>query len=320
MAENLSWELYRTFLAVLTEGSLSGAARALGITQPTAGRHIMALEAAFGLTLFTRSQSGLLPTQEALALRGYAAALRSTAAALERAAASHGPGVTGVVRVSASDVIGVEVLPPIIAGLRRAHPGLVVELVTTNRVQDVLQREVDIAVRMAQPSQDALVARRIGDVELGLYAQAGYVERHGVPATLPELARHTLIGFDQLTPFLREAGKALPVWKREAFALRADSDLAQLALLRAGCGIGFCQTAIARRDALVRILPKAVSVKFATWVVMHEDLRGSLRCTATFDALAQGLRSYIADAQAVRASPPKRSARKSTNTRSRGSM
>ncbi|MGG1945994.1 LysR family transcriptional regulator [Trinickia sp. NRRL B-1857] len=320
MTSNLSWELYRTFLAVLTEGSLSGAARALGITQPTVGRHVAALETAFGQTLFTRSQSGLLPTDAALALRGYAATLRSTAAALERAAASQGPGVAGVVRVSASDIIGVEVLPSVIAELRRSHPELVVELVTTNRLQDVLQREVDIAIRMAQPSQDALIARRIGDVELGLYARADYVERHGTPATLAELAGHALIGFDQLTPFLREAGKALPVWKREAFALRADSDLAQLALLRAGCGIGFCQTAIARRDALVRVLPKAVSLKLQTWVVMHEDLRGSLRCTATFDALARALKAYAGGADVMRASPPSRSAKKSTNTRSRGGM
>ncbi|WP_206950980.1 LysR family transcriptional regulator [Trinickia acidisoli] len=294
MASNLSWELYRTFLAVLTERSLSGAARALGITQPTAGRHVAALEAAFGQTLFTRSQSGLLPTEAALALRGYACALQSTAAALERAAASHGTGLAGVVRVSASDVIGVEVLPSVIAELRRAHPELVVELVPTDRIQDVLQREVDIAVRMAEPSQGALIARRIGEVELGMYARADYVEEHGEPATLADLARHALIGFDQVTPFLREAGKAFPIWKREAFALRTDSTLAQLALIRAGCGIGICQNGIAQRDSLVRLLPDAVALKLQTWVVMHEDLRGSPRCTATFDALVRGLQAYIA--------------------------
>ena len=99
-----------------------GAARALGITQPTAGRHVAALEAAFGQTLFTRSPSGLLPTEAALALRGHAEALRSAAAAFERAAASHGAGVRGIVRISASDVIAVEVLPPMLAQLRRNHP------------------------------------------------------------------------------------------------------------------------------------------------------------------------------------------------------
>ncbi len=122
MTSGIGWELYRSFLSVLAEGSLSGAARALGVAQPTVGRHVAALEKALGLALFTRSQVGLLPTQAALSLRSYAEAMRSTAAALERAATSQGTGVRGTVRVTASDVVGVEVLPPIIAGLRDEHP------------------------------------------------------------------------------------------------------------------------------------------------------------------------------------------------------
>src|SRR5262249_4342674 len=121
----IGWELYRSFLGVLTEGSLSGAARTLGITQPTVGRHIAALEQELGIVLFTRSQAGLLPTEAAASLRTYAEAMESTAAALERVAGSHsGEGVVkGVVRVSCSDVIGVEVLPPVIAQLRKTYPG-----------------------------------------------------------------------------------------------------------------------------------------------------------------------------------------------------
>lgn len=118
----IGWEFYRTFLAVLTEGSLSGAARSLGITQPTVGRHISALEASFDQALFTRSQTGLLPTEAALALRGHAEAMRSTAAALERMATGQGHLVSGTVRISASEVIGVEVLPPMLASLRKVHP------------------------------------------------------------------------------------------------------------------------------------------------------------------------------------------------------
>ncbi|WP_233872334.1 LysR family transcriptional regulator [Paraburkholderia adhaesiva] len=295
MASNLNWELYRTFLAVLTEGSLSGAARALGITQPTAGRHIEALEAAFGQPLFTRSQTGLLPTEAASALRGYAEAMRSTAAALERAAAGHGAATSGVVRISASEVISVEVLPPVIAELRRTHPGLVVELVATNRVQDLLQREVDIAVRMTQPKQEMLIARRIGSVEVGLFARDDYLAERGTPSTVDDLAAHALIGFDEATPYLRAATKQLPLWRRDAFAIRTSSDVAQLAMIRAGCGIGFCQTGVARRDArLVRVLAKPCALGLDTWITMHEDLRGNPRCRAAFDALAQGLSAYIA--------------------------
>ncbi|VVD84654.1 LysR family transcriptional regulator [Pandoraea communis] len=295
MTANLSWDLYRTFLSVLTEGSLSGAARALGITQPTVGRHIAALEAALGQALFTRSQTGLLPTDAAESLRAHALAMQHTALAFERAAASDGDGVNGVVRISASEVVGVEVLPPILSALRRAHPQLTLELVPTNRIQDLLHREVDIAVRMAAPQQDALIARRVGNIDIGLHARDDYLTRYGTPSSMTELARHALIGFDQMTPFLREATRNVPLWSRDAFAFRADSDLAQLAMIRAGYGIGGCQVPLARRDArLVRVLPNAFRFKLPTWVTMHEDLRQSARCKAVFDALVAGLSAYMA--------------------------
>jgi len=295
MAQDIGWELYRSFLAVLAEGSLSGAARALGVAQPTVGRHVACLEKSLNLALFTRSQIGLMPTEAALSLRIYAESMQSTAAALERAAASQGSGVRGTVRVTASDVIGVEVLPPIIARLRNQHPELAVELVLTDRVQDLLRREADIAVRMVRPRQELLVARRLGQIELGLYAHQHYIERHGAPGNIAELAKHSLIGFDQMTAFVRTAGKAFSAWRREAFAMRTDNNLAQLALIRSGAGIGVCQAAIARRDgAMVRILPKLVSLSLETWVTMHEDLRNSPRCRVTFDALVKGLQQYVA--------------------------
>ena len=286
--------MYRSFLAVLNEGSLSGAARALGVAQPTVGRHIASLEKSLNLALFTRSQTGLMPTEAALALRSYAESMNSTAAALERVAASQGSGVRGTVRMTASDVIGVEVLPPIIASLRDEHPELVVELVLTDRMQDLLRREADIAVRMARPRQELLVARRIGEIELGLYAHQRYLSRHGTPKSMADVAHHALIGFDQPTLFVRGAGKSLSGWRREAFAMRTDNNLAQLALIRAGAGIGVCQAAIARRDdALVRLFPRQFSLPLDTWITMHEDLRHSPRCRVAFDALVEGLQRYI---------------------------
>jgi DNA-binding transcriptional LysR family regulator len=294
MVSDIGWEMYRSLLAVLNEGSLSGAARALGVAQPTVGRHVAFLEKALKLALFTRSHTGLMPTEAALALRSYAQSMESTAAALERAAASQGSGVRGTVRITASDVIGVEVLPPIIAGLRDAHPELVVELVLTDRMQDLLRREADIAVRMARPRQELLVARHVGRIDLGLYAHQRYLSRHGTPGSLADVAGHALIGFDQPTLFVRGAGKSLSGWRREAFAMRTDNNLAQLALIRAGAGIGVCQAAIAGRDdALVRLLPKQFSLPLETWITMHEDLRNSPRCRVTFDALVKGLQQYI---------------------------
>jgi DNA-binding transcriptional LysR family regulator len=288
------WELYRTFLAVVREGSLSGAARALGLTQPTAGRHVDALERALGVALFIRTQQGLSPTEAALALRPFAESMEATSAALLRAASSHGDGVRGTVRITASDVVAVEVLPPILADLHAAHPELTIELAPSNRMEDLLRREADIAVRMQRPSQGVLIARHVGGIELGIYAHRRYLERHGAPATVGDLAHHTLIGYDKENAFLRSVRAQLPWVQRSRFALRTDSDLAAIAALRAGFGIGFCQVGLARRNAdLVRLFADQVSLTLDTWLAMHEDLRDSPHCRAVFDALAAGLLRYI---------------------------
>ena len=281
----MGWELCRSFLAVLQEGSLSGAARALDLTQPTVGRHVS--------TLFTRSQAGLLPTDAALALRPEAQAMQSAAAALVRTASGWGTGVRGAVRLSASEIVGVEVLPPLLSTLRAQHPALEIELVLSNRVQDLVRREADIAVRMTAPQQDVLLATKVGDMAMGLYAHTDYLARCGRPMSVADLAQHTLIGFDQETPFLRAAKSRLTGWPHDHFALRCDSDLAQLALIRAGAGIGFCQVPLARRDpALVRVLADQFPLKLSAWVAMHEGLRHSARCRVVFDALVRGLRHY----------------------------
>ena len=292
-----SWDFYRTFLAVLQHGSLSAAARELGLTQPTVGRHVDALEQALGSELFTRSPQGLLPTEAALAIRPYAAQLASTAASLLRTASGSRGKVDGTVRISASEVVGVEVLPPILATLQEQYPELGIELSLSDNVEDLLQREADIAVRMVAPSQDALLARRLGDIKLGLYAHKTYLERHGTPHTLPELAGHRLIGFDRPLPYIRAMLKKMPELKGARFAFRSDSNLAQLAAIRSGNGIGTCQTGIARRDPnLVRLLQEDFELPMETWLAMHENLKTSPRCRVTFDALASGLANYIRQA------------------------
>ncbi|MEO6918097.1 MAG: LysR family transcriptional regulator [Collimonas sp.] len=287
------WDLYRAFLAVLEEGSLSGGARSLGLTQPTIGRQIEALEQALGVKLFTRSQTGLTPTDTALALRPFAENLRITANALRRAstAASH----RGTVRITASDVVGAEILPPILTALREAHPDIIVELVLSNRSQDLLQRDADIAVRMVQPSQAALIARKVGVIPLGLFAHRRYLEQAGRPAGVADLKQHALIGFDQETSYIRNMQKhGLPL-SRDMFSLRTDNQLAQLAAIRAGYGIGMCQTPLAMHSPdLQPVLARVVKSELPTWIVMHEDLRSSARCRIAFDALVAGVSSYIA--------------------------
>ncbi len=298
MADPIDWTLYRTFLGVLQEGSLSGAARVLGIAQPTAGRHVAALERALRVALFTRSPTGLQPTAAALALQPLAKAMADTAASLERAAAARVEGgleaVRGVVRITASDVIGLEVLPPAFARLRDRYPGLVLELALTDRVEDLLHGEADIAVRMVRPNQERLIARRIGEVQLGMYASRDYVARHGMPADTAALLERSLVGFDRETPFLRDAARRLGGIGRETFALRCDSNFAQLALIRAGAGIGMCQVALAGHgEPLLRVLPGDFSLSLEVWLTMHEDLRNSPHCRVVFDALVQALTAHV---------------------------
>lgn len=287
------WQLYRTLLAALKEGSLSATARLLGLSQPTVGRHIDALEAALGMSLFTRSPSGLLPTETALAIRPYAERMQATAEALRRAATANKGVARGTVRITVAEMMGVEVLPPILTTIRNTYPAITLELVLSDRVENILNQEADIAVRMLDPTQEALVARKIGRIEIGAYAHPDYLKRHRAPRNIDELAGHNLIGFDHESAYIRRMLSDTPGLRRSMFALRTDSNVAQLAAIRAGFGLGFCQLGLARREPrLRRVLPELTMI-MDTWLVMHEDMRHNAACRAVFDMLAEGLAAYI---------------------------
>ena len=286
---DLSWDHWRSFLAVVDEGSLSGAARGLGLTQPTLGRHIAQMETALRTGLFLRVPSGLIATDVALALVPQARVMAAAAATLRRTASGGAGAASGTVRLAASEMVGAEVLPPLLAAFAQDHPAIAIELVLSNRNEDLLRHDADIAVRMQRPTQAALLARRLGSVPLGLYAHSRYAARRGLPDRLESMADHILIGPESAGSL---AGLTLgdrPVTPA-LFTYRSDSDLAQLALLRAGLGIGICQDGIAARDpALLPVLPEQVRVTLDAWLVMHEDLRASRRVRLLYDVLALGL-------------------------------
>jgi DNA-binding transcriptional LysR family regulator len=190
-------------------------------------------------------------------------------------------------------MVAVEVLPATLVRLQRAHPRLQVELVATNRIEDLLNRESDIAVRMVRPAQQALLARRTGDIELGLFAHRGYLAGRTAPKRVLDLQAHALIGFDREDASARSLVALLGAVRRKSFSFRTDSHLASFAALRAGAGVGICQVPLARRHPeLVRVLGKHVAPRLETWVTMHSDLRTSPRCRVTFDALVEDLTAY----------------------------
>jgi DNA-binding transcriptional LysR family regulator len=287
------WHLFRAFLAVVREGSLSSAARVLGTTQPTMGRQVAALEASLGVKLFTRSLDGLSPTEAGLRLIPSAEAMAAAVEAAQRSATGEVDEDRGTVRITASEVIGGEVLPSILADFHSQHPQISVELALSNRNEDLLRGDADIAVRMVRPTQGALVAKRIGRIDVGLYGHRRYLKGHAMPRRLEDLRQHALIGYDRDQAYARLLERMVVPSTREMFVFRSDSDLAQLAALRAGFGIGASQLGIARRDKnLVPVLHSELIYPMEVWLVMHRDLRGSRRIRLTFDHLAENLTRY----------------------------
>src|SRR5579863_9487388 len=224
------WELYRTFLEVARDGSLSGAARKLGLTQPTAGRHIDQLEASLGVKLFSRSPQGLRPTPSALELVSHAETMAAASQALRRTASGGAREDRGTVRITASEMVGCEVLPAMLARFRDNHPGIAIELALSNRNEDLLRRDADIAVRMVRPRQKSLLAKRVGKSPVGLFAHRAYAEKFGLPKTINDLQSHCMIGFDRNDQPLKSLQLKNPGpmrWPltREMFAFRSDNDV-----------------------------------------------------------------------------------------------
>jgi DNA-binding transcriptional LysR family regulator len=289
------WDLYRTFLAVVRERTLSAAARRLSLAQPTAGRHIQDLEKKLGTPLFVRSKRGLIPTAAALAIVPYAESMFAAAAAVNRLSSAEAQDERGVVRVTAGQLVAGEVLPVILADFARRFPRIELELSVSDRNEDLLNREADIAVRMVRPTQGKLVARRIGTVELGLFAHRNYLDAFGTPQTGRELSSHRMIGFDRDSHAVRSAGGAAAQLRREDFGFRCDNTAVQIAAMHAGVGIGGYHLQLARRNPdLVQVLAREFRFKREMWLAVHRDARSTRRIRLLFEELAAGLTRYTA--------------------------
>lgn len=285
-----NWSLIRSFLAALDQGSLMGAARALGLHQPTLGRHIGELEAQLGLTLFERTGRGLVPTPDALRLAESARGMAAAADQLARRASGAQHGLQGTVRLSASQPVACTLLPPVLVQLRAALPEVQIELVVSNAVSNLLQRDADIAIRLVRPDQGSLVSRRVGQAAIGAYAHRDYLRRRGTPRQPADLLQHELIGNDRQTDIVRGFAALGHAVTREHFALRTDDLIAHEALVRAGAGIGFLTRYVARQHAeLVPLLPTLPIPPLPMWLAVHREIRSNPRVRAVWDYLAASL-------------------------------
>ncbi|MEJ2686273.1 MAG: LysR family transcriptional regulator, partial [Gammaproteobacteria bacterium] len=275
------WGLVRSFLAVARLGSLSAAARDLGVSQPTLSREIQALEAATGLNLFRRTTQGLVLTDQGQTLVDAAEHMSAAADRFARQASGLSVEPEGDVRISANEIVGTYLLPPVIAAFREQHPAVHLEVVISNGASSLSKREADIALRMFRPTQPDLVARRLPALELGFYAHRDYLDRHGEPADLAAFKSHCLIGFDESLDFIDAAAKLGHRFVPDDFAVRTDHLLCQIQLLRSGVGIGGTHVGLANHwPELVRIMHWAPLPALPFWCVTHRDVQYNSRIRA----------------------------------------
>ena len=289
----LDWTLWRSFLATVETGSLSAAAAQIGATQPTLSRHIHELEQGLGLSLFRRVARGLEPTDVALGLIDDARRMGEAAHALSLKAAGRTETFAGTVRLAASVVVSNLVLPAIVADLREAEPDIQIEIVASDGAQNLLRRDADIAIRMFNPTQNTLIARRIGDTPLGLFGAARYLERRGRPLTLAKLIDHDVIGFDRSEDILKGYAANGFAVDREHFPLRVDDQMVYWHLMCAGAGLGFAQQRLAEAAGLEHLDIGMKLPALPIWIVFHEDLRAQPRVRRVADFLAERLSAWL---------------------------
>lgn len=291
MNPTFDWSLVRSFLAVLDQGSLLAAARALHTSQPTLGRHIAELESQLGVALFERTGRALVPTATARALADSARAMEQGALALAHQAGGTHTQTTGTVRITASVPVAVHLMPGVLTAMRQALPGIAVELVSSNQVSNLLRREADIAVRMVRPEQGSLVARKIGDVALGAWAHRDYLARHPAVRSPQDLLALDLIGSDSDTSILRGFSAMGFAATPQHFALRSDDFVVQVRAAQAGYGVGFLADYTVRHDpAMVKLLPQQLRIAaLPMWLAVHREIRTNPRIRAVYDFLAEAL-------------------------------
>lgn len=282
----VDWTLLQSFAAVAEHGSLSAAAKAVGGSQPTMSRHIQALEDLLAVRLFDRVSSGLVLTPTGVALFEQARAMSDAAVRLQLVASGRSETLAGSIRISASANVAVYVLPPILARLRAAEPEIAIEVVASDAIDNLLERDADIAIRMFQPTQADLIARKVGELEIGIYAAHSYIERHGEPVEAADLMQHTFIGYDHSTRAIDGFRRAGIHVDRSFFMFRCEDPIVQWELVRAGAGIGFNQTDVGDKDpAVKRLLTGAPIHKLPIWLTAHAELRTSRRVRHVYDCL-----------------------------------
>jgi DNA-binding transcriptional LysR family regulator len=287
---NFDWNRARAFLVTAEEGSLSAAARALGMAQPTLGRQVDALEEELGVVLFERVGRGFALTPSGHELLEHVRSMGEAANRISLTAAGRAQTIEGTICISASEVVAALVLPPILAKLRRREPGIRVEIVATTRTSNLKRREADIAIRNFAPGEPDLIAKKLRDAAARLYATPSYLKRLGNPKRAQDLSRADFISIDGTGAFLNGLNALGLNLSERNFPFMTENYLVMWELVKQGLGIGILDSSIGDREPLVvRALADLPPVMFPVWLVTHRELNTTRRVRVVFDLLAQEL-------------------------------
>lgn len=285
----LEWTWLRDFLSVAEAGSLSGAARTLGVSQPTLTRRMAALEERLRTELFRRTPRGLELTEAGEAILGPARQMQQEAQALELAVSGHDTDLSGGISVTATEGLGIYWLTPVLAEFQAEHPAIEIEVRIDNQAVNLLRREADIALRIGRPRQADLTARKVGELAFGLFASVDYLERFGRPAGEEDMRHHRGVAFDESMRHRGPGGMLERQLTATTVVYRANSTQAQLAAIRAGYGIGGAALFVARGHPEIERVRPDFEAALEMWLVTHAGLRRSARIRAAFDFLAERL-------------------------------
>lgn len=289
--KDLDWNQMRALLATVEAGSLSGAARKLGLTQPTLGRQVAALERRLGVTLFERVGRGLVLTQAGRELIGPLRAMGEASDTIALVASRQSQGVEGLVRITASDVYAQYLLPPVLLKLRQVAPGIVIDVVASNEVEDLIRRKADIAIRHVPPQEAELIARRLPDTLAKIYGTPELIDGIGRPVDQAALSSAEFVGFsggmEIIIAELNRHGLALSA---KNFPLVTNSGLVGWDWVQRGMLLGLMMETVAERTPEVEdAWPAFAGVPVPTWLATHRELRTSRRIRVVFDLLAEAL-------------------------------
>lgn len=291
----LNWDNARLFLAVARSGQLLAAARSAGLNQATLSRRMTALEVELGAKLLVRRTTGCDLTDAGRELLASLERIEGEFIASEARLAGRDAALSGAIRIGAPDGFGVFFLAPRIGKLAVLHPGLNIQLVPVPRAFSLSQREADIAVMVGCPDRGRLIARKLTDYTLSLYATEEYLKTHGQPESPAELASHRLVGYVEDLLYTPALAYNQEFWNSWQSRIEISSATGQLQAVLAGAGVGILHDYLAAGQPTLKLVLPRLKISRTYWIVVHESMRDNAKVRSVADFLISTVRCRSVD-------------------------